>query len=80
MFSNQEFKDLYDQFKNMYKKEGDVYGTLVDSIKNDYKHSVIPSHLQKTVILQILDIASVDYFKDKLTIIEEKEVIDEFKL
>lgn len=79
MFSNPEFQDLYEQFTNMFKKEGDVYGTLVESIRNDYKHSVIPSNLQKTVILQILEFASIDYFKDSINIIEEKDIVDEFR-
>lgn len=79
MFSNPEFKDLYDQFTRMFEEEGDVFGTLMDSITNDYKHSVIPSNMHKTILIRILSMAAVEYFKNKISIIEEKEIIDEFK-
>ena len=79
-YNNEDFNKLYETFLKMYQEEGgDVYLSLVKSINDDVKSSKIPSTIHKTVILQILDKASVDHFLDKISIIEEKDFEDEFE-
>jgi len=78
-FNNSSFNELYETFSDMFKKEGDVYGSLLESITSDYKHHVIKGNMQKTVMLQILSIAAVDYFIKEIDILDEEHLIDEFK-
>lgn len=77
-FQNSEFKKLYNNFLKMFKEEGDVYGSLTATIKSDYTHRIIPSHMQKTITLQVLDLAAIEYFKKDIEIIMENDIIDEF--
>ena len=77
-FNSEEFNKLYEDFSLMFKEEGDVYGNLLESITSDYKHKVIPTTMHKTIIVQILDMAAVEYFKNEIEIIEEPEIIKEY--
>ena len=78
MFSNQEFKDLYDDFLKMYQEEGDVYQSMMESISSDYKHNKIPNHMHKTIIVQILNFASIEYFKKDIRVLTEKDIIEDY--
>jgi len=80
-YNNPEFNELYQNFLKMYDQEGDVYGTLRQSIEEDLKSKMIPSSVHKTVIHQILDEASVEYFIKEITVLplNDNTFKDEFK-
>lgn len=79
-FNSKQFQELYDTFERMFQEEGDVYGTLIESIESDYKNGLIHTSVNKKVALQVLDLAAVEYFKHTLPIISEEELIKHFNL
>lgn len=76
-YINNEFNFVYNNFRKYFKAEGDIYRSMREQIEKDHNNGVIPTHIQKSVILQILNDASQDHYEQFVTILDEKTLFEE---
>lgn len=78
-YNSKKFKSLYDTFKSLFDNEGDVYETTKKSVEEDYQHGMIPTDIEKKIVLKILKDAAIDFYKSDVKILKEDEYLKTMK-
>jgi hypothetical protein len=72
-YNSQMAQSVYNNFLEMFTKEGNCYHTLKQSIDNEYEHRKIPEGASKMMLEGILRDVTVDYFKNHIKAIPEEQ-------
>lgn len=75
-YKSKQFLALFNRFSKMFNTEGDVYLSIKTSVEEDYEHDLIPSNIEKKVVLTILKDAAIDFYKKDIDILSEEEYIN----
>lgn len=76
-YQSKKFLELFNTFRRMFDEEGDVYNSIKESIVNEYEHDMLPSNIEKRVMLSILKDAAIDFHKENMEILTEKEYLNQ---
>lgn len=78
-YKSKVFQNMYDQFWQMFKQEGDCYDSILESLDKDYDHNMMPGQQgpPKHIVKGVLQDVTVDFYKSKLKIITEEQYLDE---